>query len=71
MLSHGNILSNCDSSLAALSLGENDMTLSFLPIAHAFERTAGYYTVMTAVARSHSRKDSRKSRKTCWRSSRR
>src|ERR1700730_4644441 len=39
MLSHGNILSNCDSNLAALGLGESDMTLSFLPIAHAFERT--------------------------------
>jgi long-chain acyl-CoA synthetase len=48
MLSHGNILSNCDSNLAALGLGESDMTLSFLPIAHAFERTAGYYTVMVA-----------------------
>ena len=48
MLTHGNILSNCDSNLDALGLGENDMALSFLPVAHAFERTAGYYTVMTA-----------------------
>jgi long-chain acyl-CoA synthetase len=48
MLTHANILSNCESNLEALGLGENDMTLSFLPIAHAFERTAGYYTVMTA-----------------------
>jgi len=48
MLTHGNILSNCDSNLDALGLGENDMTLSFLPVAHAFERTAGYYTVMVA-----------------------
>jgi long-chain acyl-CoA synthetase len=47
MLTHSNILSNCESNLEALGLGENDMTLSFLPIAHAFERTAGYYTVMT------------------------
>ena len=47
MLTHGNILSNCDSNLDALGLGENDLTLSFLPVAHAFERTAGYYTVMT------------------------
>ena len=50
MLTHGNILSNCDSSLDALGLGENDMTLSFLPVAHAFERTAGYYTVMAGGA---------------------
>ena len=48
MLTHDNILSNCASNLDALGLGESDMTLSFLPIAHAFERTAGYYTVMVA-----------------------
>jgi len=48
MLTHGNILSNCDSNLHALGLGENDGLLSFLPVAHAFERTAGYYTVMAA-----------------------
>ncbi|HEY6394248.1 MAG TPA: long-chain fatty acid--CoA ligase, partial [Candidatus Binataceae bacterium] len=46
MLSHGNILSNCADALAALDLNETDMTLSFLPVAHSFERTAGYYTVM-------------------------
>ena len=48
MLTHGNILSNCESNLDALGLGEDDTTLSFLPVAHAFERTAGYYTVMVA-----------------------
>ncbi len=46
MLTHGNILSNVADSLAALDLNEGDMTLSFLPVAHSFERTAGYYTVM-------------------------
>lgn len=48
MLTHGNILANCESSQAALDLNENDTTLSFLPVAHSFERTAGYYTVMLA-----------------------
>jgi long-chain acyl-CoA synthetase len=48
MLTHDNILANCDSNLEALNLGENDTVLSFLPVAHAFERTAGYYTVMAA-----------------------
>ncbi|MGD0073282.1 MAG: long-chain fatty acid--CoA ligase [Candidatus Binataceae bacterium] len=48
MLSHGNILANCDANIRALGLGEDDMTLSFLPMAHSFERTAGYYTVMMA-----------------------
>ncbi|MDO8432858.1 MAG: long-chain fatty acid--CoA ligase [Candidatus Binatus sp.] len=46
MLSHGNILANGEDALAALSLNETDVTLSHLPIAHSFERTAGYYTVM-------------------------
>ncbi|MGD1026739.1 AMP-dependent synthetase/ligase [Candidatus Binatus soli] len=48
MLSHGNILANCEDSLAALTLNHTDMTLSHLPIAHSFERTAGYYTVALA-----------------------
>ena len=48
MLSHGNLLANCESNQAALELTETDMTLSFLPVAHSFERTAGHYTVMAA-----------------------
>ena len=48
MLSHRNILANCASNLDALALNETDSTLSFLPVAHSFERTAGYYTVMGA-----------------------
>jgi long-chain acyl-CoA synthetase len=46
MLSHGNIIANCEANLAALELTSNDLTLSFLPVAHSFERTAGYYTVV-------------------------
>ena len=48
ILTHGNLLANCADSQKALTLGESDMTLSFLPVAHSFERTAGYYTVMIA-----------------------
>jgi long-chain acyl-CoA synthetase len=48
MLTHGNLLANCESSQAALDLNEQDTLLSFLPIAHSFERTAGYYTVVMA-----------------------
>jgi long-chain acyl-CoA synthetase len=44
MLTHGNLLGNCEGSLNALELDERDVVLSFLPIAHSFERTAGYYT---------------------------
>jgi long-chain acyl-CoA synthetase len=46
MLSNGNIIANCESNLAALDLNSNDVILSFLPVAHSFERTAGYYTVL-------------------------
>ncbi len=45
MLTHGNLLANCEGSLNALVLDDRDVVLSFLPIAHSFERTAGYYTV--------------------------
>jgi len=48
MLTNDNILSNCEASMTALGLNERDMTLSLLPVAHSFERTAGYYTVMMA-----------------------
>ncbi|MGH7836719.1 MAG: AMP-binding protein, partial [Candidatus Binataceae bacterium] len=48
MLSHGNLLANCESNLDALGLNETDTVLSFLPVAHSFERTAGYYTVVAA-----------------------
>lgn len=48
VLSHGNILANCQSNQAALDLNDSDEILSFLPVAHSFERTAGYYTVLTA-----------------------
>ena len=51
MLTHGNIMSNAQDSKKALTLNESDMTLSFLPVAHSFERTAGYYTVMIAGGR--------------------
>ncbi len=48
LLTHANILANCNAAMAALDLGERDEVLSILPVAHSFERTAGYYTVMTA-----------------------
>ena len=51
ILTHGNLLSNAEDSKKALTLNESDMTLSFLPVAHSFERTAGYYTVMIAGGR--------------------
>jgi long-chain acyl-CoA synthetase len=47
MLTHGNILANCEASAAAINLTGSDELLSFLPLAHAFERTAGYYTPLS------------------------
>ncbi len=48
MLTHGNLLANCEDALQVLGLNETDSILSFLPVAHSFERTAGYYTVVMA-----------------------
>jgi long-chain acyl-CoA synthetase len=48
MLSHGNILSNCEDALNVLELHERDIALSILPVAHSFERTGGYYAMMCA-----------------------
>jgi long-chain acyl-CoA synthetase len=48
MLSHRNILSNAYASLTVMTVGRDDVFLSFLPLSHTFERTCGYYlTVMS------------------------
>lgn len=46
MLTHGNLLSNAEDAREVLDVNEGDNILSFLPVAHSFERTAGYYTVI-------------------------
>ena len=43
MLSHRNFLVNCIDSKRAIQMTENDVTLSFLPLSHVFERMAGFY----------------------------
>ncbi|MBF0446750.1 MAG: long-chain fatty acid--CoA ligase [Magnetococcales bacterium] len=48
MLSHKNILSNCYGALQLLPAYLEDQFLSFLPLSHALERTAGYYLPMMA-----------------------
>lgn len=47
MLTHENFLSNCRAVAQVLPLGEQDVTLSFLPLSHVFERMAGYYFVLS------------------------
>lgn len=48
MLTHENILSNALSAAKALPIGLSDASVSFLPLSHVFERTAGVYTLMFA-----------------------
>jgi long-chain acyl-CoA synthetase len=60
MLTHGNLLANCEAILDHVPVGPGDKTLSFLPLSHSFERTAGHYTLMMAggeiaYATSHER----------------
>jgi len=43
MLSHGNILSNIVAILQVIDLGPGDKMLSFLPLAHVFERVGGHF----------------------------
>jgi long-chain acyl-CoA synthetase len=48
MLSHHNILSNVEAVLKIVPTYREDLFLSFLPLSHAFERTAGYYLPIMA-----------------------
>ena len=46
MLSHANILSNIQAVVRHVPIDQDDLFLSFLPLSHAFERTAGCYLPM-------------------------
>jgi len=50
MLSHNNMLSVAASSLQYIDILPSDIFLSFLPLSHTLERTAGYYLPMMAGA---------------------
>jgi len=50
MLSHRNFLSNSAACLKAISVGPDDLHLSFLPLCHVFERMAGWYLMLMAGA---------------------
>jgi long-chain acyl-CoA synthetase len=50
MLTHHNIVSNVKAVLEYVDVNDTDRCLSFLPICHAFERTAGYYAIMAGGA---------------------
>lgn len=48
MLSHRNILWDADAGLQSIDLFLDDLALSFLPLSHTLERTAGYYLMILA-----------------------
>ncbi|MFH1262589.1 MAG: long-chain fatty acid--CoA ligase [Pseudomonadota bacterium] len=43
VLTHGNILANALGAASVFPIGEEDRSLSFLPLSHAFARTAGVF----------------------------
>jgi long-chain acyl-CoA synthetase len=56
MLSHHNMLSVAHASLTVLDCYQEDLFLSFLPLSHTLERTAGYYlTIMTGSTVAYAR----------------
>ncbi len=48
MLTHRNVVSNVDATLDRVAPLTSDVFLSFLPLSHTFERTAGYYLPIAA-----------------------
>jgi long-chain acyl-CoA synthetase len=48
MLTHRNFVSNIYAAARVLSVDDHDTLLSFLPLCHTFERTAGYYIALAA-----------------------
>jgi long-chain acyl-CoA synthetase len=46
VLTHKNIVSNASSAVERCSITADDVVMSFLPLAHVFERTCDYYTVL-------------------------
>ncbi|MBN1493950.1 MAG: long-chain fatty acid--CoA ligase [Candidatus Omnitrophica bacterium] len=43
MLTHENFIANCEGCADAIHVTREDVSLSFLPLSHIFERLAGYY----------------------------
>lgn len=50
MLTHRNVVSNVQAVMQRLQPRSDDVFLSFLPLSHTFERTAGYYLAMAVGA---------------------
>ena len=50
MLTHDNLFSNVEASRQVLPFGRSEVSLSFLPLSHIFERMAGHYLMQSVGA---------------------
>ncbi|MEQ9308459.1 MAG: long-chain fatty acid--CoA ligase [Balneolaceae bacterium] len=50
MLTHNNIVSNVKAATQHIYWDDKDRSLSFLPLCHSFERTGGYYAIISCGA---------------------
>ena len=50
MLIHSNFMSNVQAATGVVSLGPDDVFLSFLPLSHVFERMGGHYLPLSSGA---------------------
>ena len=55
MLSHHNIVYNAYAAYQVFPAGPDDCALSFLPLSHTFERSAGYYLMMAGATVAYAR----------------
>lgn len=55
MLSHHNIVYNAYASCLVFPVDQNDCSLSFLPLSHTFERTAGYWLMIGGATVAYAR----------------
>jgi long-chain acyl-CoA synthetase len=55
MLTHGNVGSNVEASRLVLKIDENDVTVSFLPLAHIFQRMVDYLFFSAGCTIVHAR----------------
>jgi long-chain acyl-CoA synthetase len=55
MLSHHNIVYNAYASFQVFPTDQNDCALSFLPLSHTFERTAGYWLMFAGATVAYAR----------------